>query len=102
MRFWRPRCRPAPILAEQRESVDPIAVTVPVSGRRPGGGPAMGNMVSPMLVDVATVGDVGERLKRVETAVKCPQSGGDRSGADCGSWWGVSVPRKAWGLPLLQ
>jgi diacylglycerol O-acyltransferase / wax synthase len=56
-------------LLSRGESVDPIAVTVPVSGRRPGGGPAMGNMVSPMLVDVATAGDVGERLKRVETAV---------------------------------
>jgi diacylglycerol O-acyltransferase / wax synthase len=56
-------------LLSSGESVDPIAVTVPVSGRRPGGGQAIGNMVSPMLVDVPIGGDAGERLKRVETAV---------------------------------
>ena len=45
-------------LLRRGESVDPIAITVPVSGRRPGGGPAVGNLVSPMLVDVPTTGDL--------------------------------------------
>ena len=57
-------------LLSRGESVDPIAVTVPVSGRRPGGGQAVGNLVSPLLVDVPTSGAVGERLAQVETAVR--------------------------------
>jgi WS/DGAT/MGAT family acyltransferase len=58
------------LLLSRGESVDPIAVTVPVSGRRPGGGPAIGNSVSPMLVDVPARGDVAERLAQVEAAVR--------------------------------
>jgi WS/DGAT/MGAT family acyltransferase len=57
-------------LLSRGESVDPIAITVPVSGRRPRGGPAAGNLVSPMLVDVPTGGPVGERLSRVEADVR--------------------------------
>jgi diacylglycerol O-acyltransferase / wax synthase len=57
-------------LMSRGESVDPLAVTVPVSGRRPGGGPAVGNLVSPMLVDVPTNGGVHERLEHVEAAVR--------------------------------
>jgi diacylglycerol O-acyltransferase / wax synthase len=57
-------------LLSRGESVDPLAVTVPVSGRRPGGGPAVGNLVSPMLVDVPTNGGVRERLAQVEAAVR--------------------------------
>lgn len=57
-------------LLSRGESVDPIAVTVPVSGRRPGGGQAVGNLVSPLLVDVPTGGTAGERLAQVETAVR--------------------------------
>ena len=56
-------------LLSKGESVDPIAITVPVSGRRPGGGPAVGNLVSPMLVDVPTTGGLGARLAQVEAAV---------------------------------
>ncbi|MDF2748462.1 MAG: Diacylglycerol O-acyltransferase, partial [Propionibacteriaceae bacterium] len=51
------------------ESVDPVAIAVPVSGRRPRGGPSAGNLVSPMLVNVPTSGGVGERLAQVEAAV---------------------------------
>ena len=51
------------------ESVDPVAIAVPVSGRRPRGGPAVGNLVSPMLVKVPASGGVGERLAQVEAAV---------------------------------
>jgi len=57
-------------LRSRGELVDPIAITVPVSGRRPSGGPAVGNLVSPMLVDVPTGGDVGDRLAQVESAVR--------------------------------
>jgi diacylglycerol O-acyltransferase / wax synthase len=58
------------LLLSRGESIDPIAVTVPVSGRRPGGGPAMGNLVSPMLVDVPARGNAAERLAQVESAVR--------------------------------
>jgi diacylglycerol O-acyltransferase / wax synthase len=57
-------------LLSRGESVDPIAITVPVSGRRPRGGPAAGNLVSPMLVDVPTSGDMAERLWQVEADVR--------------------------------
>lgn len=58
------------LLLSRGESIDPIAITVPVSGRRPGGGPAIGNLVSPMLVDVPARGNLGERLAQVESAVR--------------------------------
>jgi diacylglycerol O-acyltransferase len=58
------------VLLDRGEHVDPIAVTVPVSGRRPGGGREVGNLVSPMLVNVPTTGAVGERLTAVGAAVR--------------------------------
>jgi diacylglycerol O-acyltransferase / wax synthase len=58
------------VLISSGELVDPIAITVPVSGRRPGGGQAVGNLVSPMLVYVSTSGDIGERLAQVEASVR--------------------------------
>jgi diacylglycerol O-acyltransferase / wax synthase len=58
------------ILLSRGESVDPIAITVPVSGRGARPGPTVGNLVSPMLVEVPTSGAVRERLARVETAVR--------------------------------
>jgi diacylglycerol O-acyltransferase / wax synthase len=58
------------VLRGRGESVDPIAVAVPVSGRRPGGGPAVGNQVGPMLVNVSTTGEVAKRLAQVEAAVR--------------------------------
>ncbi|HEX2804867.1 MAG TPA: wax ester/triacylglycerol synthase domain-containing protein, partial [Kineosporiaceae bacterium] len=42
------------VLLARGESVDPIAVTVPVSGRDASGGQALGNRVSPLLLDVST------------------------------------------------
>jgi diacylglycerol O-acyltransferase len=56
-------------LLSKGESVDPLAITVPVSGRRPSRGSAVGNLVSPMLVAVPTNGGVPERLAQVEAAV---------------------------------
>jgi diacylglycerol O-acyltransferase len=43
---------------------------VPVSGRGSRPGSAMGNLVSPMLVEVPTSGAVRERLAQVEAAVR--------------------------------
>ena len=57
-------------LLSRGEPVDPIAVTVPVSGRRPARGPAVGNLVSPMLVNVPARGNISERLERVEAVVR--------------------------------
>ena len=58
------------ILLNMNESIDPIVVTVPVSGRRSRGGREVGNLVSPMLVNVPTGGGVAERLADVEAAVR--------------------------------
>jgi diacylglycerol O-acyltransferase / wax synthase len=58
------------LLLTRKEYVDPIVMTVPVSGRGPGGGRDVGNLVSPMLVNVPTGGDVAERLAEVEEAVR--------------------------------
>jgi hypothetical protein len=57
------------LLLDRGEYVDPIVVTVPVSGRRPGGGQDVGNLVSPMLVNVPTSGTLGESLAAVRAAV---------------------------------
>lgn len=58
------------VLAARGETVGEIVVAVPVSGRRRGGGTALGNMVSPMLVRVPATGDVAGRLARVATSVR--------------------------------
>jgi WS/DGAT/MGAT family acyltransferase len=58
------------VLLARGECIDPIIITVPVSGRRPGGGREVGNLVSPMLVDVPTSGGIEERLSAVATAVR--------------------------------
>jgi diacylglycerol O-acyltransferase / wax synthase len=58
------------VLLDGGEYIDPIVVTVPVSGRRPGSGREVGNLVSPMLVNVPTSGAVGERLAAVGAAIR--------------------------------
>jgi diacylglycerol O-acyltransferase len=58
------------VLLSRGESVGTLVVTVPVSGRRPGDGPALGNMVSPMLVSVPTAGAVPDRLQQVAAQVR--------------------------------
>jgi WS/DGAT/MGAT family acyltransferase len=58
------------VLQTRGESLDTLMVTVPVSGRRAGGGPALGNMVSPMLVSVPASGDAGQRLAQVAAQVR--------------------------------
>ena len=59
------------VLRLRGESVDPLVVTVPVSGRGTGSSDGqLGNLVSPLLVDVPTAGPLGERLSRVGAAVR--------------------------------
>jgi len=58
------------LLTARGEHVGTLVVTVPVSGRRPGSGPPLGNMVSPMLVAVPATGDVAERLEQVAAQVR--------------------------------
>jgi diacylglycerol O-acyltransferase / wax synthase len=58
------------VLLSRGESIDPIVITVPVSGRRSGGRQAVGNLVSPMVVGVPTSGGISERLAQVESAVR--------------------------------
>jgi diacylglycerol O-acyltransferase / wax synthase len=53
------------VLAARGEQVDPLVVTVPVSGRGQAGREALGNMVSPMLVPVPMASAPGERLEQV-------------------------------------
>lgn len=57
------------VLLTRGESIDAFAIAVPVSGRADAG-PALGNMVSPMLVTVPTIGEVGQRLQQVAAAVR--------------------------------
>ena len=58
------------VLKTRGEQVGTLVMTVPVSGRRPGSGPDLGNMVSPMLVAVPATGDPGERMQRVAAQVR--------------------------------
>jgi hypothetical protein len=58
------------VLADRGEYVSEIVMAVPVSGRRTGGGTALGNMVSPVLVRVPATGDVAGRLARVAASVR--------------------------------
>ncbi|WP_367325278.1 wax ester/triacylglycerol synthase domain-containing protein [Streptomyces sp. HUAS ZL42] len=62
------------MLLARGESVDTFVVTVPVSGRRPGNGTALGNMVSPMLVSVPAVGAVSDRLRQVTAQVRAQRA----------------------------
>lgn len=58
------------VLLRRGEEVDSLVLTVPVSARRTASGPALGNMVSPIIVPVPVTGDVGLRLVQVATEVR--------------------------------
>ncbi len=59
------------VLGRHGETVDPIVVTVPVSGRPQRSDTAgLGNMVSPMLVSVPANGTVPQRLRDVASQVR--------------------------------
>lgn len=57
-------------LLRKGESAGTIVVTVPVSGRGAESEPAVGNMVSPMLVSVPATGAVPDRLRQVAAQVR--------------------------------
>jgi len=58
------------VLLARGESVGTLEVAVPVSGRSQGHGPALGNMVSPMLVSVPAAGAMPDRLGQVAAQVR--------------------------------
>jgi WS/DGAT/MGAT family acyltransferase len=58
------------VLKARGEHIGTLMVTVPVSGRRASDDPALGNMVSPMLVAVPASGDLAERLTQVAAQVR--------------------------------
>lgn len=61
----------ATVLARRGECVDPLVVTVPVSGRGTrGGSDPLGNVTSLLLVDVPTTGDRLARLTGVSAAIR--------------------------------
>jgi WS/DGAT/MGAT family acyltransferase len=62
------------VLRSRGEWVDSLVVTVPVSGRQQESGSAMGNMVSPLIVDVPAIGDVGGRLALVAERVRADKA----------------------------
>jgi diacylglycerol O-acyltransferase len=62
------------VLLARGESVRNLALTVPVSGRRASEQAALGNMVSPMLVQVPATGSVAERLTQVSARVRAEKT----------------------------
>jgi hypothetical protein len=58
------------VLRVRGEEVDSLVVTVPVSGRRQEAGSDMGNMVSPLIVEVPATGDMDRRLALVAERVR--------------------------------
>lgn len=62
------------LLLARGEDVGTFVITVPVSGRAAGNGPALGNAVSPMLVAVPATGDVAGRLKGVAAQVRATKA----------------------------
>ncbi len=58
------------VLRSRGENITTFAIAVPVSGRRTGDRPALGNMVSPMMVYVPADGDLAGRLEEVAVQVR--------------------------------
>jgi hypothetical protein len=58
------------VLAHRGESVDTIAIAVPVAGRQQASASQLGNRVAPMLVTVPTTGDLTARLRHVAAQVR--------------------------------
>ena len=58
------------VLRSRDERLDSVVVTVPVSGRGADSAAGLGNLVSPLLVEVPTTGDVAERLALVAARVR--------------------------------
>jgi diacylglycerol O-acyltransferase / wax synthase len=62
------------VLRRRGEEITTLAIAVPVSGRRDDG-PALGNMVGPMLVCVPAAGDLAGRLEDVAGQVRARKQG---------------------------
>lgn len=58
------------VLRSRGERLDGVVVTVPVSGRDADSAAGLGNLVSPLLVEVPATGDVAERLALVADRVR--------------------------------
>jgi WS/DGAT/MGAT family acyltransferase len=58
------------VLASRGESVDTVAVAVPVAGRRSTTATQLGNLVAPLLVPVPATGDPAQRLRQIAAAVR--------------------------------
>jgi diacylglycerol O-acyltransferase / wax synthase len=58
------------VLAARGESVEALAVAVPVAGRRSAVTSRLGNQVSPMVVTVPVTGDPAGRLRQVDAATR--------------------------------
>ncbi|MFD5246096.1 wax ester/triacylglycerol synthase domain-containing protein [Amycolatopsis sp. NPDC058340] len=61
------------VLVARGESLDTVAIGVPVSGHA-SGEPVRGNMVSPLLVSVPATGGLTQRLRRTSAAVRAQKS----------------------------
>ena len=64
----------AALLAARGESVDPLAVAVPVAARRSARLTDLGNAVTPLVVDVPTGGSPVDRLRRFAGTVRTAQA----------------------------
>ncbi|SDL87919.1 acyltransferase, WS/DGAT/MGAT [Geodermatophilus siccatus] len=62
------------LLEGRGETVDPLAVTVVVSGRRSAAGSDLGNANTPLVVAVPVVGDPAERLRRFAGTVRAARA----------------------------
>lgn len=60
----------ARVLAVRGESVDPLVMVVPVSGRRAADDSGGGNLVAPLLVPVPTSGPITDRLASVSAYIR--------------------------------
>ena len=58
------------VLTARGEFVETLMVGVPVSGRSLGSEPALGNLVSPLLVPVPATGDIQRQLEQVAALVR--------------------------------
>ncbi|SHN88443.1 acyltransferase, WS/DGAT/MGAT [Geodermatophilus obscurus] len=64
----------ATLLADRRESVDPLAVAVPVAARHSAEVADLGNAVTPLVVAVPTSGPPVDRLRRFAGTVRAAQA----------------------------
>jgi WS/DGAT/MGAT family acyltransferase len=82
------------LLATRNETVDPIALGVPVSPRRSTTVRRLGNQVAPILVPAPVTGDVPDRLERIADAVRTGRAAATRpppTGIATVMWWAARL-----------